>query len=255
MNALRPNPALAALLLTALLGCLACPAVRADEGLFLTWGDCALGTSTHDLWSACDTNLGDQKLFCAFRVPFAADSVLGLEVVVDLQHSAPTLPAWWLFAPGGCRAGVLRPSFDFTGRTACRDFFGGNASGTLQSYTVGQPGGAANQARIRTAAAMLPGYGYATLDAAETYYAAILPIPDDNTVGVTACAGCAGPACLVLNSITVRRQPGATGGDIVLAAPGPGNANFATWQGGAGANCAAVPVRSMTWGRIKGLYR
>jgi hypothetical protein len=255
VNGLRLHPALAGLLAGLLLCGASCPAARADEGLFLSWGDCALGTSSQDRSYACDTNAGDQKLFCAFRMPFAADSVLGLELVVDVQHSSTSMPAWWMFSPGGCRAGTLRPAFDFTGRSSCHDFFLGNATGGLQGYTVGQPRGSANQARIQMAAAMLPSFGYATLNATDMYYAAILPIPNDYTVGGAACSGCASPACLVLNSILVRRQPGTAGGDIYLTAPGPDGANFATWQGGAGADCASVPVRSVTWGQIKGLYR
>jgi hypothetical protein len=255
VNGFRPNLALAGLLTGLLLCGAVCPAARADEGLFLTWGDCALGTSAHDRSNACDTNVGDQRLLCAFRMPFAADSVLGLELVVDVQHSAASLPGWWMFSPGGCRDGYLRPTFDFAGRSSCQDFFFGNAAGGLQSYTVGQPRGGASQVRIRMAAAMLPSFGYATLNATDMYYAAVLPIPNDFTVGGTVCSGCAGPACLVLNSILVRRQPGTAGGDIVLTAPGPGGANFATWQGGTGADCSAVPVRPLTWGQIKGLYR
>jgi hypothetical protein len=255
VNGLRLHPALAGLLAGSLLCGAFCPASRADEGLYLSWGDCALGASSSDLSNACDTNVGVQKLFCAFRMPFAVDSVLGVEVVVDVQHSSASMPAWWMFSPGGCRAGTLRPAFDFTGRSACHDFFLGNATGDLQGYTVGRPRGGANQARIELAAAMLPGFGYATLNASDMYYAAILPIPNDFTVGGTACSGCAGPACLVLNSILVRRQPGTAGGDVLVTGPGSTGANFATWQGGAGADCAAVPVRPMTWGQIKGLYR
>ena len=255
MNRLCPHPALAGLLAGLLLCGTVGPAPRADEGLFLSWGDCAQGTSAHDLSNACDTNLGEQRLFCAFRMPFAADSVLGLELVVDVQHSAASLPDWWMFSAGDCRAGTLQPTFDFTGRSSCRDFFFGNATGTLQSYTVGQPRGGANQARIRMAAAMLPSFGYATLNASDMYYAAVLTITNDYTVGGTVCSGCAGPACLVLNSILVLRQPGTAGGDINLTVSGPAGANFATWQGGAGADCSAVPVRRMTWGQIKGLYR
>ena len=71
----------------------------------------------------------------------------------------------------------------------------------------------------------------------------------------TVCGGCAGSACLVLNGMWIRRQPGAVGGDVLLSEPGTGQANWATWQGGTGADCAAVPVRAVTWGRLKGLYR
>jgi hypothetical protein len=31
--------------------------------------------------------------------------------------------------------------------------------------------------------------------------------------------------------------------------------NFATWQGGTGANCLSVPARRTTWGAVKSLYR
>jgi hypothetical protein len=255
VNDPRPNVALAALLAALLLACAGAPAARAGEGLFLSWSDCVLGTYSQDLSSGCDTNLGNQKLFCAFQMPFAADSVLGLELVVDVQHSEATLPAWWQFAPGGCRAGCLRPAFDFAGRTACRDFLLGRATGGLQGYTVGAPRGGANQARIEMAAAVLPTLGYATLNATDLYYAVELSIVNDFSTGATACGGCSGSACLVLNTILVLRQPGTAGGDISLTTPGPGGANMATWQGGGGASCFAVPARRATWGQIKGLYR
>ena len=230
---------------------------RAQEGLFLTWNDCAQGGSAlHNRGSTCLSNAGEQSLYCAFRMPAPADSVLGLELVVDVQHSAVTMPAWWMFGSGGCRAGYLRVGFDFTALTSCADLFNGNASGGLQDYIVGQPRGGANQARIRVAAALLPSLGYATLDATSLYYAAKLTLTNNNTVApATVCDGCLGTACLVLNSIIVRRQPGAIGGDITLTVPGPGEATYATWQGGAGADCALVPVRAVTWGRIKGMYR
>jgi hypothetical protein len=253
----RRTPTLAAVAAGVLLSVLAPPPGRTDEGLFLTWNDCALaGIATHDRGSACASNLGEQSLYCAFRMPFAVDSVLGVELVVDVQHSAATMPDWWQFAPGGCREGSLRVSFDFTSFAWCDDFLFGNAAGGLQDYTVGQPRGGANQARIRLAAALLPSLGYATLDATSLYYAAKLTLTNRGTVTPgTACAGCADPACLVLNSIIVRRQPGVVGGDVFLSVPGPGDANFATWQGGAGASCATVPARAVTWGHIKGLYR
>jgi hypothetical protein len=59
----------------------------------------------------------------------------------------------------------------------------------------------------------------------------------------------------VLNSIEVERTAGAPGGNILLQSPGPGNANWAQWNGGQGADCALVPVRKVTWGRVKGIYR
>jgi hypothetical protein len=230
---------------------------RADEGLFLTWNDCALApAATHDLLFGCETNFGQQLLFCAFRLPAPADSVLGVEIVVDVQHSDPGLPSWWRFDPGGCRAGDLSVDFDFTAKSACADFLLGQAAGNLIGYFVTQPHGGANQARILAAAAVLPDAGYRQLDASSLYYAARIVINDFGTVGPgTVCTGCDAAACLVLNTVIVRRQPGALSGDVYLSVPGPDNANFATWRGGAGADCQAVPARAMTWGQIKELYR
>jgi hypothetical protein len=234
----------------------AAPRARAVEGLYLTWGECVLGgAASHDLINSCAGNAGQSDLYCAFRMPAPADSVLGMELVVDVQHSEATLPDWWRFDNGGCRAGQLTASLDFTARTACTDFYLGNAAGGLQGYYVTQPNGGANQARIRVAASVLPSFGYAVLDTSSTYYAARIIITNALSAGGSACAGCATPACLVLNTITVKRQPGTEGGDQVLTTPGPANANWATWQTGTGANCAAVPARPVTWGRLKSLYR
>lgn len=68
----HPHPAFAVLLTGLLLCGAAGPAPRADEGLSLSWGDCAPGTSAHDLSNACDINVGEQQFVCAFRLPFAA---------------------------------------------------------------------------------------------------------------------------------------------------------------------------------------
>jgi hypothetical protein len=246
-----PDP-LPMLLATACTLAATSPAARAAEGLFLTWNDCALAPgAAADLSQACASDIGLQALYCAFRLPAPADSVLGVEIVVDVQHADATVPDWWRFDVAGCRAGSLGAGFDFTSQSACADFLQGHATGALGYYPT-EPRGGANQARIRAAASVLPAFGYAQLDASSMYYAARLTITNSNTA---VCAGCAGHACLVLNSVIVKRQPGTAGGDMVLGEPGPGNANWATWQGGTGANCASVPARSVTWGQLKGLYR
>jgi hypothetical protein len=230
---------------------------RGAEGLYLNWVDCALGPlARHDFVFACDQNATQQDLYCAFRLGAPADSVLGIEVVVDVQHADAALPNWWRFDPSQCRTGALQGKFDFVSRTACVDFLAGDAGGDLQGYYVGQPRGGANQARIRAAASVPPDSGYRQLDDTSMYYAARLTILDLNTAPPAfVCGGCADPACLVLNSVVLLRQPGSPTGDVVVGTAGEGNANYATWQGGAGANCAAVPVRAITWGRLKSLYR
>jgi hypothetical protein len=233
------------------------PAASAAGGLFLTWNDCAQGlAASHDVTNSCDSNVGQKSLFCAFTVPALVDSALGVQIVVDLQHSEVSLPDWWRFDGAGCRAGELRAGFDFTSLSGCSDTFQGLARGGLLGYYPTEPRGGANQARILVAASRLPEHGYMHFDPGVMYYAARLNISNVGTVAPQAvCAGCLGSACLVLNGVVIQRQPGAVGGDVFIGQPGPGDANFATWQGGSSAGCTTVPVRAVTWGRVKSLYR
>jgi hypothetical protein len=232
---------------------LICPCrARSAAGLYLSWDECSNSSLAHSgLSSSCLTDAADQSLYCAFVLPQAIDSVIAVEIVVDIQLSEAVLPAWWQFDTGGCRNGSLTASSDFTSNTACTDFWLGEATeGVPLVYTTTEPRGGQNQARIVIPVALPSGH-LRSLNAAEEYYAARLIFHGSRT---SSCPGCLAPACLVLNSILIGRTPSA-GGNLVLDAPGPGEANWARWQGGAGANCMAVPVRTTTWGQLKSLYR
>lgn len=224
----------------------------ADEGLFLTWNDCALSAfAQHDLTSGCGQVEGMQSLVCAFRLPHAVDQVIAIEVVVDVQHADAELPPWWELAPLGCREGVLQFSPEAPPGGACVDFWQGEATGPDRpTYIVMEPYGEPNQARIYFGIAV-PADQPRTLNDTDMYFAARLDLGNEKTL---LCEGCQQPACLVLNSILIGRTPGAPGGDLVLSMPGPDHANWATWQGG-GVDCGAVPVRRSSWGRLKSLYR
>jgi hypothetical protein len=170
---------------------------------------------------------------------------------VDVQHASASLPDWWRFDAGQCRAGHLTADFEFALNPFCVDFWVDTPAGGLVDYVVGQPRGLPSQARIRVAGALLP-QNTRQLNDTDMFYAARISISNGRTVGT--CVGCSGSACLVLNSIIVRRLLDAPGGDVTLSQPGPGNAHFATWQG-TSADCFQVPVRDRTWGQIKSLYR
>jgi hypothetical protein len=239
-----------ALALAALVGG-STPAAAA-EGLFLTWNGCATAPGAQsNLAAACDTDLGEQTLDCAFTLGSALDSVVALEVVIDVQVSGPALPDWWQLAPGGCRENALIGRTVFPAGSPCVDFWRGWASPAKQAYYYGGlPRGGASQARIVLTCALVPDSAV-RLEAATMYHAVRLVLRNQST---TLCDGCAPPACFVLNSILVGRRPDAQGGNLLLQAPGPDLANRATWQGGAG-ECAAVPTRPESWSRIKSLYR
>jgi hypothetical protein len=218
----------------------------ADEGLYLRWNDCALsGSALVNQSRSCTQDFGEEALFCAFTVPQAIDSVIALQIIVDVQLAGP-LPAWWQFYEEGCRPLGMGAGTLFPANGACNDFWNGDA-GTVVNYDVGLPHGLEGQARIRIDV-VVPAVQYRRLEVGEMYYAARLAL---RGMSSTTCAGCIVPACLVLNSILIGRLPGAL--DVPIERPGPNFANRATWQGGA--NCEAVPTRVSTWGALKALYR
>lgn len=244
----------------AMIACALAPtAVPAAEGIYLTWNDCYVGSSQDPNRNFdCASNGGQSELFCVFTMPQSADKIVAVEIVVDIQHAAATLPDWWRFDAGGCREGFnLTAAADFPGKTACLDMWQGAvtpAVAQVQGYIPTEPRGASNTARIKVAGIVLP-EDAVTVDGTSAYYAARIIISHANSAGAGSCAGCDGGACLVLNSILIGRLPGSPGGDYLLQIPGAGEANWARWQGGGGANCAAVPVRNRAWGQLKGLYR
>ncbi len=228
---------------------------HAGGALSLTWFDCALDPlGAHNRNNPCTSNVSNQTLVCAFSPAATVDSVLGIDLVVDLQAAQDPLPQWWQFSPDSCRAGALSANLDFSLNSSCEDFWFNQGSGGVQAFYPGLPH-ASSQGRILASAAVLPGAGYRTLEAGHTYYAVKLLISNDHTIDPGGCPGCLVPVCLVLNSILIRRQPGAVGGDVTVDGVAMAGDNFARWQGGASADCAAVPVRRVTWGRIHSLYR
>jgi hypothetical protein len=263
-HAPRPVPARPVLALVALLALgigLAPRTAHAGEGLYLTWNDCPLGGGLGNLAFACDTDNGENDLYVAFTMPQAANNVVAVEIVIDMQHSSVALPDWWRLDPSGCRWDMTNPALavaaNFPGKSACQNMWQGAATpaiAQLADYIPGQPGGAPSQARIKVTASVLPPDAR-TLDGTSMYYAARIIIKNSRTVDTQACAGCDGAACLVLNSILIGRLAGSTGGDYFLQTPGASDANWARWQGGGGADCTSVPVRSRAWGQLKGLYR
>jgi hypothetical protein len=225
--------------------------VRADDALFLNWDICGPSGSSQEVFD-CSSNDGSEVLYCSFTLAQPLDQVVGVEVVVDVSHSEDPLPAWWQMGPGGCRFGDLSADGDPPSGTDCGDFWAGKWAGGLQGYLVGQPRGGTNQARIKVALSLLPADAR-TLSAGTLYDAARIVFGNQSTTGAGSCSGCGLDACLVLNSIWIKRLPGAPGGDVFLENPGAGG-NLATWQG-TGADCSAVPVHTASWGKIKALYR
>jgi hypothetical protein len=235
--------------LTGLPASLAAPAIG-SEALFLSWEDCGPAPGSSQLITGACGDGPPVPLYCAFQVPVAIDGVLALEMVIDVQHSDAALPSWWRFDPGGCMEWRLLADTQFGGvSSTCTDPWNGGAFALVQDYLVGQPGNDPSRARIKLVTA-IPSPSAVVLASDVVYHGARLLLP----AGEVACQGCGQAACLVFNSILIRRLPGSPGGDVYLETPAPGDGNWAHW-GGTGSACSAVPATGTSWGQIKALYR
>lgn len=177
----------------------------ADPGgeLHLEWGAC--GSGTRDLWFLCDRNDDQLLLSVGFVPPVTTGAdVIGIEAVIDLQVASDTLVGWWRLSPAGdCRSGSLAASPASAPAGPCVDAWGGLGVAAIQGYLPGEPRGGA-QARIKLVAGV-PSQSARRLSADTLYAAAVVRIGTDRTIGPLRCPGCDVPACLVLNSIWLRR--------------------------------------------------
>jgi hypothetical protein len=247
----RLGPALAAMFLGAALA--AGPA--AGAGLSIAWQDCRppLGGGFNNQASGCTSDIQEYPLFPSFSLSASMDSVYSMELVIDFsiapESSTDPLPEWWLMAPG-CRPNGW--AADGAALSSCNDAWGGLGTGSFQGWITGTPGGSPRHARLLVAVGTLP-QDAVTLLGNASYTACRILL---RTVNTTTCGdGCMTPACMVFNSLLVRGLHTPTDEEILISGPEIGGSDRVVWQGGAGADCAAVPTRRTTWGAVKALYR
>jgi len=227
------------------------PAASAASGLSLGWGDCraAGGPGTDLLHFGCATTSNELPLFPGFVLAATVDSVISMELVIDVDVAADPLPDWWRTDAGQCRAGGW--SADIEAPPSCVDAWNTLGVASFQGWIAGTPGGSTHHGRLLVAAAAVPGT-LAKLDPGVPYTACRVLLRTNNTA---TCAGCDVPACLMLNSLLIRRAPGSSVEEILLSAPESPGLTFVHWQSDTGADCQSVPVRRTTWGAVKALYR
>ncbi len=253
-RARAPRPwrlAAAGRLMAALLGSVPAVPVAHAGGLSIAWQDCrALGGSGVDNQNfGCMSEINQFPLTPAFVLATPIDSVVSFELVIDVDVAATELPAWWRMDPGQCRANGW--SADATASASCYDPWLGTGVAGFQGWLAGQPGASPRHGRLLVAAAAAPGT-FVTLDADVAYSAARVVLRSNKTL---TCEGCASPACLVFNSVIIRRLPGSSVETVTLWEPEVLGLERIRWQGGSGADCQAVPTRRSTWGAVKSLYR
>ena len=83
---------------------------------------------------ACNVNTGAAELMVASYVaPAGTSGITGMEAVIDIQSSTPTMPDWWLFKnAGSCRQTALAVAPN--GAACDGDYWAGQASGGVTAY-------------------------------------------------------------------------------------------------------------------------
>ena len=227
-------------------------------GVNLAWSRCYGECSgTVNRTFACNTNVGSHVAVGSFVAPPGVTALSGNEVVIDLQSSSATLPAWWgLRGTGQCRGtGTPALSVNFLANASdgvCVDEFAGGAAGGIGAYTVGYAGNPARARLTMAIATASPG----PVDADVEYFAFNMVINNTRTVGTGACAGCLTPVSMVLNSILLTQPFGV--GNFMLSQGNAPSSSYITWQGGRvyESGCLAdTPTKNSTWGSVKSLYR
>lgn len=234
-------------------------------GVNINWGACyGDGPVTSNKASACASNSGNNSLVVSYVSPSDVAQMSGNEAVIDLISQTASLPSWWqmLTTPeSGCRTGAITSNAIYGGpATGCTDFWAGAAAGGIaavhQNPPPGgwsiSPGDTAAHARIIIAFAV-PASGIGPITHGVEYFSCNVVITNAKSVN-SACTGCSTPVCLVLNSVKVTTPTPLAGTDVTISGATTAGSNEITWQG-AGANCASVPVRNVTWGAVKALYR
>lgn len=245
---LAPTLMLAALL--AVSSAVGARGALADD-LALRWIECPEGGGVAQRTSACGNPLAVEHLVASLQLSAPVDSIVAIEMVVDLVSSSATLPDWWQFGSGGCNSGSLTASADFSTLGACSDPFSGSGVAVVQTWFVTQPRGGANMARMIVTTSV-PASQLTTFGAGAPYYGADIRLSHARSSGPSACAGCATAVCLVFNSAQLIRHPAASSAEVTVLPSGA--ANWAAWQGSF-SECSLVPARNTTWGAIKSLYR
>ena len=233
-------------------------------GVSLHWNHCTLGGGVQNQVFLCDDDFGAFKAVGQFRLPAPLAGVTGIEFTLDLATASPTLPPWWQFNTGECRASNLSLNAVGPIGESCPDWAGGTAAGGLAAYNEHAFG--PNTAHI------LGGFAVAAarpnLVATQDWFAFNMVILTDNTTaggsGGVACPGCDIAACIVFNGIKVVKPvtPGQPDQSVSITGAQIPGGNFVVWQGGLGTGTvlgqtcpAATPTHKSTWSAVKSLYQ
>ena len=231
-------------------------------GVSIHWNACTLGGGIQNQSFLCDDDFAAFKAVGQFKMPAALNGVTGVEFGVDLATASPSLPEWWQFNAGECRAADgLAVTEGTPSAIQCADWAGNNSSGGLAAYNEHFFG--PNTAHLLGGFAV-PAAKARNLTTTPEYFVYNILLSSTGAVGPPVCDGCLVPACIVFNSVKVVTPPvlGQPDRSIVISDANAVGGNFVTWQGGQGVSSphgvgcpAATATHRSTWGSVKSLYR
>lgn len=230
----------------------------AVQGINLSWNDCA-GEGTTGAQNknfACGANTGTNILVTSWIMDADLPSVSGNELVLDVLTTSNPMPSWWIFRDvGSCRQNAMGTNTTINAAdVVCLDWAEGQSAGGIGAYSqeLGTIDGSLLNQHRRIKIAIAVPLPLKDLVMNQEYFSTNITINNTKTVGTGACAGCTEPVCIVFNSINITRPVGV--GDLKIGNAASAGSNICTWQG-SGPNCLSVPVRNVTWGSVKSLYR
>lgn len=254
------------LLLCCAMAVCAAPAAFADVngGLDLTWNACAATGGVPTTTLDCAGG-GAAPAFGTFFVTSVQDSVIAMDVALDLIVNNAGLPTFWHFEAGGCNEltgaafSNTKPSLGCGSIAQVTPLWTPSGSGNALGF-VPQTRGPNTGHFVGSVFRPSTSPGKCNASPSNYFGFAFTIITDnaqENTIGT--CVGCPLGFNIVWNSANLINARAAQGAGIE-AAPypiaGPGNVgNCITGNGGAPGGCQATPARNRTWGQLKSLYR
>jgi hypothetical protein len=224
-------------------------------GVNLSWDDCGGAGSQNMTRESCTgSDAGQQVLYASLVAP-AGLTLKSANLWFGLISATPTLPPWWMIGdPPSCRAATSLTVSYGPGCPGATDYWStieGGPFGSAAIYVSNPPPGTphmvpgTNHAGINTFVAVSNDLAY-EINAGQEYYLMTLTLTNASSA---TCGGCDTPVCILFNLVELTDPP------MAISGPPSGGRDFVTWQGGDSAPCAEVPVRNVTWGRVKSLYR
>lgn len=228
----------------------------------IRWTDCEGDGGVDNITFACASNVGNRAFQTAVTLTTDLLDVLSTEITIDLVgQNAPVLPPWWSLRDNatlgylGCRPigstqAITIAAFD---GASCPDMFALAGSMNIAGFIPDKV--IVGSGRILSVNAV-PSTSPVALVLADnpagngTWNTGRFNLNSQKTVGTPSCAGCTEPVCIVLNSVNITTVGNLNNRLCSGGAP----LDRVTWQG-AGADCQSVPVKNVSWGRVKSLYR